>query len=429
MNGRSERGPEDDAVGATDNPGLSVSGGDSRTDKRCLSVAPVPATRLSLLFVCALFLCACTQEGAVPSKYRRAVEAGTKKSKVAWKIDFHAHVATMSFERAQRIMDRNGIALAVNLTPGFPGGGLETALMMSHLTGDRIVNFVNIDWEDVGDPARFAETNVRHLKRAKAMGARGLKISKALGLGIPAAGIEAAMKEHTSASELLRVDDPRLDPIWEEAGRQGLPVSIHTADPVVFFHAVTPSNERYRELSVHPHWSFFGPQWPKFEDLIGQLRKVVASHPATLFVGVHFGNFAENPSFVGKMLDEFPNYHIDVAARVPEFGRHDAGKMRDFFVKYQDRVLFGTDLGVGRSLMLGSGGDTEPTEDDAEKFYDAHWRYFETGDRRIDHPTPIQGDWKIDAIDLPVPVLEKLYYKNAEKLLGVRLNPVDLAPH
>jgi hypothetical protein len=358
----------------------------------------------------------------LPSKYRRAVESGTKKSKVARKIDCHAHIATLSFDRAVRIMDRNGIALAVNLTAGFPGGGLETALMMSHLTGDRIVNFVNVDWEDVGEPLRFADTNVRHLRRAKAMGARGLKISKALGLGIPAAGIEAAMKEHTSPAELLRVDDPRLDPIWDEAGRLGLPVSIHTADPVAFFKPPDPSNERYRELSIHPDWSFFGPRWPSFSDLIGQLKKVVLAHPGTTFVGVHFGNYAEDPAFVANMLESCPNYHIDVAARVPEFGRHDPKKMHDFFVKHQDRILFGTDLGVSRGhLMLGSGDGTEPDESDAERFFDAHWRYFESGSKKIDTPTPIQGDWKIDAIDLPVPVLEKLYYKNAEKLLGIRL--------
>jgi len=221
--------------------------------------------------------------------------------------------------------------------------------------------------------------------------------------------------------ELLRVDDPRLDPIWHEAGVLGLPVVIHTADPVAFFQPPVPSNERYRELSVHPDWSFYGPQWPSFNDLIAQLRRIVEKHPETIFVGIHFGCYAENPEYVAKMLDELPNYRIDVAARVPEFGRHDAKKMRDLFIKYQDRILFGTDLGVGRHLMLGSGDETEPTEDDAEKFFDAHWRYFETAGRRIDHPTPIQGDWKIDAIDLPLPVLEKVYYKNAEKLLGIRL--------
>jgi predicted TIM-barrel fold metal-dependent hydrolase len=92
--------------------------------------------------------------------------------------------------------------------------------------------------------------------------------------------------------------------------------------------------------------------------------------------------------------------------------------MRAFFVKYQDRVLFGTDLGVSpRHLMLGSSGDDRPTTDDARRFYGHHFRYFETSDRQMEHPTPIQGDWKIDAIGLAPEVLGKLYRTNAMKLL------------
>ena len=109
---------------------------------------------LALLPFCAvaLLLCSCRDTSGVPAKFRRATEAGARKSAVALKIDYHAHVSTMSFERALRIMDRNGIAMTVNLTPGFPGGGFETAQVMAHLTGDRIVNFVNLDWEHVEDP-------------------------------------------------------------------------------------------------------------------------------------------------------------------------------------------------------------------------------------------------------------------------------------
>lgn len=381
------------------------------------------AMRASCAAMLAVALAGCQDRGGAPAKYRRAVEAAAAKSRVPFKIDVHTHIATPAFDRALRIMDRNGISIAVNLTPGYPGGGLESAMMLAHLTGDRIVNLVNPDWENVGDPARFAADNVRHLQRAKALGSRGLKISKGLGLGVPKGGLEALRADgsHGAKGDLLAVDDPRLKPIWDEAGRLGFPVWIHTGDPVAFFTPPTPQNERHRELLVHPDWSFYGPQWPSFDDLLGQLRRTVAAHPGTTFIGVHFGNDAEDPVFVGKMLDELPNYRIDVAARVPEFGRHDARKMREFFIRYQDRILFGTDLGVGRHLMLGSGDDNEPTEDDAEKFFDAHWRYFETAGRQIEHPTPIQGDWKVDAIDLPVAVLEKLYYKNAEKLLGLKL--------
>jgi predicted TIM-barrel fold metal-dependent hydrolase len=345
-----------------------------------------------------------------PRKFKAAAASLSGKSRVPYRIDAHVHFSSLAFEHAIGIMDANGISLAANLTPGFTGAGLETATVMAHLTGDRIVNFTNLDWDFMEDAQAFALENKRNLERAKALGAKGVKVSKELGLGVSAGG------------KLVPVDDPRLAPVWREAGRLNLPVWIHSGDPAAFFKPPTPDNERYKELSIHPSWSFFGPEYPKFEEIIGQFERLVASNPGTVFVGVHFGNYAESPEFVGRMLDKYPNYFIDTAARVPEFGRHPAEKMREFFIKYQDRILFGTDTGIGMtSISLGSGDGKPKTEKDARIFYEAHWRYFETAGKQIDTPTPIQGDWKIDAIDLPTPVLEKLYYKNAERILGISL--------
>ena len=120
------------------------------------------------------------------------------------------------------------------------------------------------------------------------------------------------------------------------------------------------------------------------------------------------------------MLDKYPNLYIDTAARVPEMGRHDAAKMRAFFEKYQDRILFGTDTGIGPTdddMMFGSNGTLAPTRTDEERFFKATWRYFETNDRQFESPTPIQGRWKIDGIGLPEPVLRKVYFENAARLL------------
>jgi len=367
----------------------------------------------SLIMVCILTAFISCSKPSIPSANKKSSSyEDNRYSRIEYRIDAHAHIGYDGFDRAIRIMDLAGIRRLVNLSGGIPGYDFEVMQTLSKMTNNRIVNFVNINWHYVDYPDAFQKINIRNLNRAKAMGAKGLKIFKSLGLGI-----------RYGDGRLMRIDDEVLDPIWRECGKLGLPVSIHSADPVAFFKPFTPDNERYMELLAHPSWSFYGGDYPTFEDLISQLENVIKKHPETTFIGVHFGNYAENPDYVGEMLDRYPNYYIDIAARVPEFGRHNAKKMHDFFIKYQDRILFGTDIGIhSDSLWLGSKGfEEEPTDEDAVEFYRKHYKYFETSAVQMEHMTPIQGNWKIDAIDLPDNILEKLYYKNAEKVIGITL--------
>ncbi|MCA9665205.1 MAG: amidohydrolase family protein, partial [Myxococcales bacterium] len=146
--------------------------------------------------------------------------------------------------------------------------------------------------------------------------------------------------------------------------------------------------------------------------------RVLARHPKTTFLGIHLANYPENLDYVDKLLDRFPNLYVDISARVPEIGRHPVEKVRRFFEKHQDRILFGTDLIVTpRGMQLGSVSPDPPTFKDAIKYYEAHRRYFETDLRNIKHPTPIQGRWRINAINLPKKILKKFYYDNADKLI------------
>jgi predicted TIM-barrel fold metal-dependent hydrolase len=144
---------------------------------------------------------------------------------------------------------------------------------------------------------------------------------------------------------------------------------------------------------------------------------------------VHFGNDPEDPARVAEMLERHKNLYVDTAARVPEIGRidanHDPKRMREFFVRFADRVLFGTDMGVGpgpEDLMLGSTGATPPGPEDVERFFTSTWRWFETDDREIPTPTPIQGRWDVFGVGLPREVLERVYHGNAERLLGVTVS-------
>jgi hypothetical protein len=121
---------------------------------------------------------------------------------------------------------------------------------------------------------------------------------------------------------------------------------------------------------------------------------------------------------VDRKLTEHPNMHADLAARIPELGRHDPEVLRQLFTRHQDRILFATDFQVYGKLILGSSGDAEnPTDDDAATFYAKEWRWLETRDRNWPHMTPIQGDWTINSIGLPPDVLRKIYFDNARRLL------------
>jgi len=284
-----------------------------------------------------------------------------------------------------KIMDDTNVKTVVILT-GMWGGKLQHIIdtMVKPYPG-RFIVFTQIDWSKIDDP-NFSQEMVAQLDDGVKRGARGLKVLKVLGLGV---------KDKTG--QLITVDDPRLDPIWEECGRLGIPVSIHTGDPEAFFHPIDANNERYEELIEHPDWSFYGPQFPGLEELLEARNRVFARHPRTTFVSLHMG-WPENLGFVSQMLDKYPNVMVEFGAREAELGRqpHQA---REFFLKYQDRIMFGTDNGM------------------EEEMYRNHFRWLETSDDYFEPwGYPDQGRWKIYGLELPDGVLEKIYHLNAERM-------------
>lgn len=332
------------------------------------------------------------------------------------RIDVHTHIEVGALPKAIALLGAHHIVHIVNLSGGSPGGdGLEETLAEARQVGHTTV-FVNPDFREAKKGPGYGARMAAKIQKGHELGALGVKISKGLGLGYKGAD-----------GQLLAVDDRGLDPVFDMAGKLGMPIAIHTGDPKAFWKPPSPDNERFDELRVHPGWSFFGAP-VTWEALYAQFERRVARHPKTTFIGVHFGNDPEDPAHVAAMLDRHKNLVIDTAARLPEIGRvdanHDAGRMRAFFEKYRSRILFGTDVGVGTDdadLMLGSTGATPPGPADVERFFTSTWRWFETRDRQILSPTPIQGRWNIDGIGLDRDVLEAVYHGNAEKLLGVKL--------
>ena len=344
-------------------------------------------------------------------------------------IDLHQHVdySAEHLARAVRIMDRAGIGLEVNLSGGTttreegkPSEFERNKQLADKLYPDRFVHYMNLDYSLWNQPD-FSERAVVQIEEGHRLGAAGFKEYKRLGLYL-----------RDGAGRLIRIDDPKLDPVWKRCGELGLPISIHVADPKAFWLPYNDRNERWTELKDHPNW-WFGDtnKYPSHDELLEALDRVIARHPATTFVCVHFANNAEDLDWVEQALDKRPNMMADLAARIPEIGRHNPERARRLFVKHQDRILFGTDFQVYDRLTLGSGGSGRPPSDDeAVTFYEKHWRWLETNDRQFEHMTPIQGDWKIDGIGLLASVLRKIYFDNARRLLVHSLTlPVIKAAH
>jgi len=333
-------------------------------------------------------------------------------------IDLHQHVdcTTQHLARAIKIMDAVGLGLAVNLsgatvTPGKDGGPSQferNQRLMDALYPGRFLQYLSLDYKGWDQPD-FAQQAVKQIEEGRRLGAAGFKEFKRLGLGV-----------RDGAGKLIAIDDPKLDPMWERCGELNMPVSIHVADPKAFWLPYDDQNERWKELKDHKSW-WFGDnnKFPPWKELLESLNRVIARHPRTTFVCVHFANNAEEPDWVEAALDRYPNMMADLAARIPEVGRHDPERVRRLFLKHQDRILFGTDFMVYDKLILGSSGnEPPPTDADAEVFFAKEWRWLETRDQDWAHMTPIQGDWTISSIGLPTSVLRKIYFDNARKLLA-----------
>ena len=335
-------------------------------------------------------------------------------------IDFHTHITrsakstrgvSLASDRVYlgtpqellAVMDSKNVRAMVNLTGGYDKGLGDVISKYDHAFQDRFYAFTEPCYErllETGYPQLQAEA----IERAHRQGARGLKILKTMGL---------YLRENITFGKLVKIDDPRFDPMWDACGQLNMPVAIHVSDPVAFFTPSDRFNERYEELINHPDWSFYGNDFPSNAELIEARNRIFARHPKTRFVVLHVGNFAENLANVAENLDRFPNMSVDIAARIGELGRQPR-TARKFFEKYQDRILFGTDATPH--------GDEYPQQLFNDKLYEIYYRFLETDDEYFDYApaeVPPQGRWRIYGVNLPETILRKVYFENAAHQLNV----------
>ena len=245
------------------------------------------------------------------------------------------------------------------------------------------------------DPQKFVGEFIETMRTHVGLGAKGLKVLKELGL-----------QHRDSKGNLIPVDDPTLFDIWEEAGKLKIPVLIHQADPSGFFEPITPENEHYGSLLKYPSWSFTDPKYPRKQELLNRRDNLIKLHPDTIFIMPHVANHAENIASVSQLLTENPNVYIDFSARIDELGRQPYSS-REFFIKHQDRIIFGTDMPANIESSV--------------EMYRTSFRFLETFDEGFFSPdydgTFDRARWPICGIGLPGSVLEKIYYKNILKII------------
>jgi predicted TIM-barrel fold metal-dependent hydrolase len=316
-------------------------------------------------------------------------------------IDNHNHLGnvdpnntrrSLTPEKVQQYlkeMDAAGVRTVVNLD-GMWGETLKgTLALLDDAHPGRFLTFALIDDEGVAEDG-WSQREAKRLEESFKMGAKGLKFHKSLGL-------DWKLKN----GQYMMPDDPKLDAIYEVCAKYHRPIMIHTGDPVAFFTPLDKNNERWHELNEHPDWLWYGPDIPPLKPLLDAFIRAVAKHPKTMFIGAHVDNLAEDLETVGKWLDAYPNLMCSIDARISELGRQPY-TARKFLIKYQDRILFGT--------------DTTPRDRESYRIY---YRFLETDDEYFDCQKShhLQGFWMIYGVYLPNDVLEKIYLKNAERVL------------
>ena len=303
-------------------------------------------------------------------------------------VDIHSHHRQpMTPERMASLaaeMDELNLRTIVDLSGG-SGESLrkDVESVAAGWHADRFRFFANIAFEDVGPG--FGERAARQLDQDIRNGAIGLKIGKSLGLRV-----------RKTDGTRLQVDDPALDPIWETCARHDVPVLIHTAEPMEFFEPIDFTNERWLELALFDDRRYPEGEFPRFDELIEERTRMFARHPKTKFIAAHFGYYGHDLARGAEALDALPNLNLDISAVLYEFGRQPRAA-RKFFIRYQDRLLFGKD-------------SWQPIE------FPYYWRVLETADEYFDYYRDYHAYWKLYGLELPDEVLKKVYYQNALRL-------------
>ena len=313
-------------------------------------------------------------------------------------IDVHSHhwnMPIMNLDNLIEEMDSLNMKYQINLS----GSGLavfsgKQDLMDLNLSKsinnvkknypERFGVLVNLDFSKIGRKD-FKLNTEKHLLNASKIGATGLKIYKNLGLNLK-----------DGEGNRVKVDDDRLQFIWEKCAELNLPVLIHSGEPIAFFQNIDKYNERWLHAKQRP--SSFRPsdKYPSFEIVMSEQYNMFKKNPKTTFINAHMGWYGNNLSKLDQQLIDLPNVYVEFGAVINELGRQPVSA-RKFFIKHQDRILFGKD-------------------NYNKEEYHLYFQVLETSDEYIEYFRKRHGLWRLYGLNLPDSVLKKVYHQNALKI-------------
>ncbi len=320
------------------------------------------------------------------------------------KIDAHAHLETTDDSFVEDLKDNNFILLS-----------LVTRSVSQPLIEDEF-NFVRDLYESHPGSIAFATTfsmdgfgepdweekTIEWLRESFDQGAVAVKVWKDIG-----------MTFLDVDSSYIMMDDPRFDPVWDFIESQDKTLVNHVGEPKNCWLPLAEMTVRgdSNYFASHPEYHMFlHPEAPSHEELMAARDHVLEKHPGLRVVGCHLGSLEYDVDAQAERLDKYHNFSLDMAARIPHFKVQDREKVRDFLIKYQDRLLYGTDIGIknfdeGRTT-------SDRMQEIMKKPYQADWEYFTT-DKMLEQDDKVKV---YQGLDLPEDVLKKIYSDNARRM-------------
>jgi predicted TIM-barrel fold metal-dependent hydrolase len=317
-------------------------------------------------------------------------------------VDAHMHINTTDPAWLKKAQDDNVRIITINTYSSLLKQR-DNALFQKNAFPEQIDYITSFMMKGWGEP-EWQDNTLAYLKESFEMGAIAVKVWKDIGMSFK-----------NKEGEFVMLDDPGFDPVFDFIEKSGKPLVGHIGEPkncwLPLDEMTVNSDQAY--FKMHPEFHMYlHPEYPSHEQIMKARDNMLANHSGLNFIGCHLGSLEWDVDELAKRFDLYPNFAVDMAERICHFqvqSQKDRDKVRDFIIKYADRLLYGSDYGSG--LSTGKGDSVEEAVERMHNLWAEAWRYFATGE--VMTAPEFEGEFK--GLRLPKNVIEKIFRDNAEK--------------